>query len=98
MLKEVAVAGKTYEVDTTPVNTFGKPKMFAEVYGVVYTPVNSGVIAGFLAEIGKTPTIRIRLDIEDQEKVGVIVALGWRFSTSRAWSNLYDWALGKLAC
>ena len=79
--------GKIYEVDTTP-----DKKHFATVYELLPRKA-SGVIANFLQEYtGHEQYTYDRAILDDDALIEVVVDLGWRFSRSKAWRRLYDWA------
>lgn len=90
MLREVIVDDQKYEIDTTPVLPNGSfHYSLATIYGVLESPA-SGVIANFLRDLGKKPVIKTRVEIDEAEKKKVVVALGWKYSRSNAWRNLWE--------
>lgn len=91
MLKEATVNGKKYEVDTTPTSPNGPFRYpFAEIYGVSESPA-SGVVANVLRQLGKKPVTRVHTIVDDDEEKAIVVqALGWKFSQSKAWKNLWE--------
>lgn len=79
--------GKLYEVDTTPEGT-----AFAEVYELRPRKA-SGVIANFLSEYtGQEQYTYTRAYLDDDELANLVLELGHKFSRSRGWRNLHNWA------
>lgn len=92
MIKEAEVNGKTYEIDTTP-----ERYHFVQIVKFELHDDTSGVFAQAMAEVaGKPMQIKHRYLISEEEEIEVIVALGRKFSTSKAWKISFDWAYRKM--
>ena len=91
MEKTVTLNGKEYYINTTP-----EGLRYADVYGVMHREA-SGVIADAMTELtGKRPTVRDKTILHGSEVYEVVLALGRKFSRSKAWNRLYDLAQGDL--
>lgn len=90
MLKEAIVDGQKYEIDTIPTSPDGPFRYsYATIYGVLESPA-SGVLADVLRDLGKEPVTRTLYEVSEAEKKEVVKALGWKFSRSNAWKNLWE--------
>lgn len=90
MIKTVEVNRKKYEIDTTPQTSDGWRYSYVDVCRVTESPA-SGVIANVLRELGKEPVTKTLTIIGEQEKKEVVLALGHKFSRSKAWQNTFDY-------
>lgn len=90
MIKEVELLGKKFEIDTTPLSAGGFKLLHAEISEVHESPA-SGMIAGFLREVGKEPMTRTLIVVSPETEHKVVLALGYKFSRSKAWRNLYNY-------
>lgn len=86
MEKIVEVNNETYRVTTTGAGLWG----FAKIERLLLVRA-SGVMANFLREHGRDPKIILSVaQIRDEEEASVVNALGWKFSRSRAWRQLWE--------
>ena len=90
MIKTVKVKDRKYEIDTTPQSSDGFRYSHAEIYKVNESPA-SGIIANFLREVGKGPVNKTLTIIDDEEKKAIVLALGYKFSRSKAWRNTFNY-------
>jgi len=88
VIQDVVIDGQKYEVNTTPSSCNGHYP-FATVFGVRESPA-SGVIANVLRELGKKPVTRVLVEVDRSEIQHIVKSLGWKFSRSRAWQNLWE--------
>ena len=97
MVKDVIIDGRKYRVDTTPVSPNGPFRYsFAEVYGVSESPA-TGVVANALRQMGREPVTQILTGLSDKEQATIVQTLGYSFSRSKAWRNLWElYGPGKL--
>ena len=90
MIKTVEINNKKYEIDTTPQSSNSFRYSYAKIYEVSERPA-SGRIATFLREFGKEPVNKTLIIIEEDEKKAVVLALGRKFSKSKAWRNSFNY-------
>lgn len=90
MIKTVEVNGKKYEIDTIPQTSEGWRYSYVDIYKVTESPA-SGIMANVLRELGKEPVTKTLSIIDEEEKKEVVLALGYRFSRSKAWQNTFDY-------
>lgn len=78
--------GATYRVDTTPVR-----RLHAEVVGLLKSR-SAGWVGDFLREAtGKESFTYTERMISKDEERDVVYSLGWKFSTSRQWRELWEY-------
>lgn len=92
MIREVEVNNRHYQIDTTPICTSSRrPYPHIERFEEVPT---SGVVVGALNDLlGRVTMTRIWFTVGWEEEIELAQTLGWDFSRSRAWKNL--WELGR---
>lgn len=88
MIKEIEVNGKKYEINTTPEN-----KWQAEIHRYEEVAL-SGTLAEVLKELNGNPVLYRNdyFEISDEETVEIAMAAGYKFSRSKQWQRLIDWA------
>jgi hypothetical protein len=83
MIRDVEVKGKLYAINTTPKGYMATVERY-ELHG-------DG--PAWLQELtGQSHGRRVYYETSREETVGVALALGWAFSRSNAWKNLWEWA------
>ena len=89
MIARVEYNGKEYHIDTTPEGEFAK----AEVTQVEYSDA-TGAFANFWEEAsGQRLQDARHYVVPDAELIDLVVLhLGYKFSRSKAYKRLYDWA------
>lgn len=89
MLREVKEGDYIYEINTTPegMGRFGCATV--EKFALVDL---GGVLSGVLEELlGRKSRTRIGVRMNDGEERELVHRLGWKFSRSRAWRNLWEY-------
>ena len=89
MIKIVEVNGKKYEIDTTPREP-SRSTIYAVISGITESPAR-GVVANFLRDIGREPVTLTRHYLNDAEEQEVVLSLGWKFSRSNQWRELFNY-------
>ncbi len=76
-----------YEINTTPE---GSRYRHATIEKFMLVDLG-GVWSGVLQEMGRDPQTKIGVKMKDGEERELVQRLGWEFSRSRAWQNLWEY-------
>lgn len=87
MIKDVEYKGQLYEIDTTPEN-----RHFATINGIDFMTCNSPLSQVMEELTGRKLKARLQFKVEDDTKMELVLHLGYKFSRSKAWNALFDWA------
>lgn len=90
MIRTAEVNGQQYEIDTTPDKVMGR-SVHAKIVRFEDRPA-SGPLANAISElIGRPSLTRHYYKVEQAEEREVVQTLGYRFSKSTAWGNLWEY-------
>lgn len=90
MLKVAEVNGKQYEIDTTPERLMGR-SVHAKIVEFVERPATGPLAAAISEMSGKPAVTRHYYKVDETTEREVVQALGYKFSKSDAWRNLWEY-------
>lgn len=84
MIREVQYNSQLYQIDT----------LTGDITSICRRSA-SGVLAGVMRDLGKDIQSTTHYVVPSKERDDLIVFLGWRFSKSKMWRKLFDYAYAR---